>query len=184
LLKIQNNIKLMSFTLRIFGLIVFFSVSMLFGTVAEQTNENLQNLGGSMDYDRLKIKSYKHWDLYLHDNQCYLGRVFVLLKETESAEDFLAIEGEVRDEFFFIGQEVKVALNTLFKPDKMNYAALSNTSPAIHVHIVPRYKEAREFAGTVFKDTRWGQNYAPYDRSFVLQESILLEIRDALKGNL
>jgi len=132
----------------------------------------------------LKIKSYKHWDLYLHENQCYLGRTFVLLKEDEGVEDFLAIEGKTRDEFFQIGVEVKAVLNTLFKPDKMNYAALGNTSPAIHVHIVPRYKEEREFAGVSFKDTRWGQNYAPYDRSFVIEESVLFKIRDALKENL
>ena len=51
-----------------------------------------------MDYEQLKIKSYKHWDLYLHENQCYLGRVFVLLKNEERVEDFLAIDGEARDE--------------------------------------------------------------------------------------
>ena len=39
----------------------------------------------------------------------------------------------------------------------MNYVALSNTSPVIHMYIVPRYKEAREFVGIFFKDTRWGQ---------------------------
>ena len=137
-----------------------------------------------MDYNQLKINSYKHWDVYLHENQCYLGRVFVQLKEDESVEDFLDIEGEVRDEFFQIGKEIKTALKVLFKPDKMNYAALSNTSPVIHVHIVPRYEQAREFAGVTFKDARWGQNYAPYDRSFVLEKSILFKIKDVLKENL
>lgn len=38
--------------------------------------------------------------------------------------------------------------------------------------------------GVTFKDTRWGQNYAPYDRSFVIEESTLFKIRDALKGQL
>ncbi len=137
----------------------------------------------SMDYEKLKVKSYQHWDVYLHENQCYIGRVFVLLKE-EKVEDFMAIEGEVRDEFFFIGEQVKKALKTLFNPDKMNYAALSNVSEKIHVHIIPRYKEPREFNGKVFHDQRWGQNYAPYDRSFVLEESVLFEIRDALKEKL
>jgi diadenosine tetraphosphate (Ap4A) HIT family hydrolase len=137
-----------------------------------------------MDYELLKIKSYKHWDVYLHENQCYLGRVFVLLKDEEGVEDFLAIEGEVRDEFFHIGAKVKKALHVLFKPDKMNYAALSNVSSKIHVHIVPRYKDERQFGDVIFYDKRWGQNYAPYDRSFTLQESVLFEIRDALKGEL
>ncbi len=149
-----------------------------------QAASHVQEKESNVDYELLKIKSYKHWDLYLHENQCYLGRVFVLLKNEKGVEDFLAIEGEARDEFFQIGADVKAALKTLFQPDKMNYAALSNTSPAIHVHIVPRYEGSREFAGVIFKDTRWGSNYAPYDRSFELEESILFQIRDALKENL
>lgn len=136
-----------------------------------------------MDYEQLKIKTYKHWDVYLHENQCYLGRTFVLLKD-ETIEDFLAIEDETRAEFFQVGQDIKKALKILWQPDKMNYAALSNTSPAIHVHIIPRYKESRTFAGAVFKDERWGKNYAPYDRTFDCEESVLFQIRDALKSHL
>lgn len=138
----------------------------------------------AIDYEQLKIKSYKHWDVYLHENQCYLGRVFIFLKSDEGVEDFLAIEGEIRDEFFAIGKEIKAALKDLFKPDRMNYAALRNTSEKIHVHCVPRYKEVREFAGTVFTDTRWGKNYAPYDKSLVFELPILYKIRDAIKKQL
>lgn len=152
------------------------------GGAVEAAEQNQKEY--AVDYELLKIKSYKYWDLYLHENQCYLGRVFVLLKDENGVEDFLAIEGEARDEFFQIGADVKDALKTLFQPDKMNYAALSNTSPAIHVHIVPRYQGTRKFAGVIFKDTRWGSNYAPYDRSFELEESILFQIRDVLKESL
>jgi diadenosine tetraphosphate (Ap4A) HIT family hydrolase len=155
-----------------------------FGTTSVNAAEKVEHQGKSVDYEQLKIKSYKHWDVYLHENQCYLGRVFVQLKKADGIDDFLDIKGEVRDEFFRIGEEIKSALNTLFKPDKMNYAALSNVSPVIHVHIIPRYQEARTFAGKVFKDTRWGQNYAPYDRSFVVDEAVLFQIRDALKQQL
>jgi len=165
---------------RIFTLIIFFLVAM----ISLQAVERTQNQGVSVDYDQLKIKSYKYWDVYLHENQCYLGRVFVQLKEDEGVKDFLDIKGEVRDEFFQIGEEVKRALDILFKPDKMNYAALSNTSPKIHVHVVPRYQEDRQFSGQVFKDQRWGQNFAPYDRNFALEESVLFKIRDALKDHL
>ncbi len=95
---------------------------------------NTQVTGIIMDYEQIKIKSHKHWDLYLHENQCYLGRVFVLLKD-ENIEDFLAIEGETRGEFFQIGEDVKQALKTLFQPDKMNYVALSNSPYAKEVII-------------------------------------------------
>lgn len=134
-----------------------------------------------IDYEQLKIKSYTYWDVYLHENQCYLGRVFLQLRNDEGIEDLLAIDKAMQDEFFLVGNEVKTALKKLFNPDKMNYAALSNVSPRIHVHMVPRYKETRQFGGVVFKDQRWGQNFAPYDRSFVLEQPVLFEIRDALQ---
>jgi diadenosine tetraphosphate (Ap4A) HIT family hydrolase len=137
-----------------------------------------------MDYSLLKIKSYKYWDLYLHENQCYLGRTFILLRDDMGVDDFLSISGEVRAEFFEIGNQLKRALQALFKPDKMNYAALSNTSPNIHVHVVPRYKEPRTFGGKIFHDTRWGKNYAPYDKEFFVDEKLLFQIRDALKEKL
>lgn len=76
-----------------------------------------------VDYDQLKIKTYKHWDVYLHENQCYLGRVFVQLKDNKGVEDFLDIDGEVREEFFLIGSKIKSALKILFQPDKMNYVS-------------------------------------------------------------
>ena len=125
-------------------------LSILFFIAALDGAENKK-----MNYDLLKIKSYKYWDVYLHENQCYLGRVFLLLKDDKGVEDFLAIQGDVRAEFFQVGEKVKTALKILFKPDKMNYAALSNVSEKIHVHFVPRYKEAREFGGVTFKDQRW-----------------------------
>jgi len=137
-----------------------------------------------MDYGPLKVQSYTYWDVYLHENQCYLGRVFVQLRDRTGIEDFLAIEGAVRDEFFLIGKKVKGALKTLFQPDRMNYAALSNVSPEIHVHLVPRYKAPREFAGVRFVDARWGKNYAPADDMFVLEETTLFAIRDTLRKHL
>ena len=134
-----------------------------------------------MDYEKLKISSGKHWDVYLHENQCYIGRVFILLKNDAGIEDFLSIEGDIREEFFHMGDRLKGTLKRLFNPDKMNYAALSNTSEKIHVHCVPRYREPREFKGRVFKDERWGKNYAPYDRSFVIPENELIAIKEYLK---
>lgn len=138
-------------------------------------------MSSRMDYETLKIRSYSYWDVYLHENQCYLGRVFVLLKDDAGVEDFLEISPEAQKEFFKVGKDIKKALKHLFQPDRMNYAALSNTSSKIHVHLVPRYKDPREFQGKTFHDTRWGKNYAPYDKSYVIEESLLFQIRDALK---
>jgi hypothetical protein len=48
----------------------------------------------------------------------------------------------------------------------------------------PRYQEQREFGGITFVDQHWGKNYAPYDRSFVLELPMLYTIRDAIKAEL
>ncbi len=158
----------MTNTFRIFGLMIFFTGSML----------------QAVDYDQLKVKSYKHWDLYLHENQCYLGRTFAQLKPNEGAQDFIAIQGEAREEFFKIGKEINAVLNTLFRPDKMNYAVLNNDSEKIQVHFVPRYSQPREFLDVLFTDLYWHQNDELYDRSFALDEAALFKIRDVLMGNL
>lgn len=114
----------------------------------------------------------------------YLGRVFLQLKDGKGIDDFMVIKGPAHDEFFAVGEQIKKVLKDLFQPDKINYAALSNVSPTIHVHIIPRYKTPRSFAGVTFTDARWGSNYAPYDRSFVIDEQVLYTIRDAISKQL
>ena len=130
------------------------------------------------------LKSYTYWDLALHENQCYLGRVYVMLKSCEGVEDFLSIKGDVRDELFMIGEKIKDVLKILFSPDKFNIASLSNSCPLIHVHIIPRYETPRTFESIEFKDTRWGQNYAPYDKSFSMPTEVFLKLRDLLREKL
>jgi diadenosine tetraphosphate (Ap4A) HIT family hydrolase len=133
--------------------------------------------------DSLKIKDYTYWSLHLHECQCYLGRVYLLAK-TLTAEDFIEIKGPEREEFFELGKKIKTALETLFAPDKMNYAALSNVSPRLHVHFVPRYKEERFFREVKFVDERWGQNYAPYNKSFLLDPLIMDHLKHEIHNAL
>ncbi len=87
---------------------IFYVIARKMESVSRQPDSALDQVriteGKKMDYEKLKIKSYKYWDLYLHENQCYLGRVFVQLKDEKEVEDFLDIQGQVREEFFQIGQ--------------------------------------------------------------------------------
>lgn len=137
----------------------------------------------NIDFEKLKIKEYKLWDLYLNEFQCYLGRVCLVAKR-EDAKDFIEMTEEEREEFFNIAKDVNRVLKKLFKPDLMNYAALGNNFSHLHVHIIPRYEKERIFSGIKFEDKRWGSNYAPYDRDFKLSMKDLLVIRDALVSNL
>ena len=70
-----------------------------------------------MDYGQLLLKSTSFWEVYLHENQCYLGRIFLLLKEDEGVEDFLSISPEARDEFFlFWGPNSRPLSKNFFNP--------------------------------------------------------------------
>lgn len=136
-----------------------------------------------MPDENLKIKEYNHWVLYMRPNQYFLGRVYLWAKR-ENALDFLEMSHEEKEEFFDIGQKVKQVLKEVFNPDLMNYASLGNIDSHLHVHFIPRYKDARVFAGVEFVDERWGMNHAPYDYDFKLPEEVLFKIRDAIRAKL
>lgn len=133
-----------------------------------------------MDYKKLLIKEYKYWEVYLNENQCYLGKVYIWAKRKD-ALDFFDMTKEEIEEYFKIGKELKTALKKLFNPDLYNYATLANVTPHLHTHLIPRYSSIREFSGIIFKDERWGENYAPYNKEFKIPEEVLEKIRISLK---
>jgi len=138
-----------------------------------------------MDAKRLelvKIKDYKYWEVSLHENQAYLGRCVVWCKR-DGDVDFTEMTGEEREEFWEVMKKLKGALKKAFKPDRMNYASLANVAHHLHIHVIPRYKEARDFEGVKFKDGRWGQNYVPYE-DFVPENEMLIKIRNKIKEEL
>ncbi len=135
------------------------------------------------DYSSFRIKEFNHWDLYLHENQCYLGRTFLLAKDT-TALDFVEMSVDERNDFFAIATELREILEELFSPDKFNYAALGNVFRRLHVHIIPRYKTPRVFEGITFIDHQWGKNYAPYDKSFLINSGVQKSIINSIQGKL
>ncbi len=135
------------------------------------------------EFQKYKIKEYNHWEVYLHKNQCYLGRVYIWAKR-EDAVDLMQMTSEEREELFDVGHSVNKSLAELFKPNLMNYAALGNISTHLHLHVIPRYASPRQFEGIKFVDDRWGKNYAPYKYDFEIPESTLLKLKDIIKDKL
>ncbi len=140
----------------------------------------------SQDYERYKLKSYRYWDLYLHENQYYLGRVYIWLKR-DNINDLMDITNEERAELFEIGRQYRVVMDkyTKWKPDLYNWAALGNLESHnhhVHVHVIPRYKTARIVESIcTFTDKNWGKNYAPYDKEFKVSDDIMWSIYESLK---
>ena len=65
-----------------------------------------------------------------------------------------------------------------------DYASLGNTFRHLHVHLVPRYREPREFLGLTFVDARWGRNYDPHVCNLRPDPGQLLAIGAAVRGAL
>jgi len=102
-----------------------------------------------------------HWRLVLNENQATLGRVYLALKRHETDVTALAPD-ELLSLWQFAGQ-AKRALESLFAPDHFNYLFHMNLTPHVHMHLYPRYKTMRAFAGQTFTDTHYGDHYDPQE---------------------
>jgi diadenosine tetraphosphate (Ap4A) HIT family hydrolase len=130
-------------------------------------------------YADWEIKKFPLWSIYIHPNQCYLGRCFVVLNR--HLEDFFDITDEEKDEYFLVVKKLREGVKELFQPDLFNYAILQNNLNHVHLNFVPRYKGPRVVSGIQFTDERWGHNYSPYDKNFKISDELLIEIRDIIK---
>ena len=51
------------------------------------------------DYEKYPIKSYKYWSVYLHYNQSYLGRCYIVLNRSGNLDPYSDTTVEERAEF-------------------------------------------------------------------------------------
>jgi len=98
-----------------------------------------------------QIYSTDHWRVVVNHNQNKLGKCMVCLRRHDQDICNLS-ETEVCDLWTTI-RELKVALVRCFEPDHFNYAFLMNQDAHVHLHVVPRYRGTRMFAGIEFQDS-------------------------------
>ncbi|PIV46261.1 hypothetical protein COW09_00355 [bacterium (Candidatus Moisslbacteria) CG12_big_fil_rev_8_21_14_0_65_36_11] len=133
----------------------------------------------NQNYSKFLIKEYKHWSVYAHENQGYLGRC-VLWCKRENALDLADATKEEQEELFVILKALQNASQACFNPDWLNYAFLGNETRHLHGHFIPRYAKPKEFMGITFEDKLCGHNYKT-DHGFVTPEELLQEIKSQLK---
>lgn len=133
------------------------------------------------DFSKNLLKSYTYWDVYLHENQGYLGRCVIWCKRS-NAEDLTETTLEEREELFQILNVLRELVQRTFDVDWFNYSFLGNETRHLHCHFIPRYESKREFMGVIFEDTLYGHNYKT-DHSFETSEELLEAIRNELVKN-
>lgn len=134
-----------------------------------------------MDFNKLKITSGTYWEVFLHEDQTSIGRLYFWHKRTGG--DLLECPKEELIEFHELGNKIKSALTTLFKPDSYNYLSLNNVTKHLHIHMIPRYSKKIELFGIVFNDSSFGRSYKR-NPEFTIDEETLLKIKNKIKERL
>jgi diadenosine tetraphosphate (Ap4A) HIT family hydrolase len=132
------------------------------------------------DFSKNLVKGYRHWEIYVHENQGYLGRCVVWCKR-DDALDLADATPEEQAELFLVLRDLREAIAKVFQPDWLNYSFLGNETRHLHGHFIPRYANPKTFMNIVFEDKLYGHNYKT-DHSFKTSAELLAEVKDKLKS--
>ncbi len=134
----------------------------------------------SEDFLKNLVKEYKYWEVYIHENQSYLGRCVIWCKR-ENALDLTDATKKEQRELFLILHNLREAEKKAFQPDWFNYSFLGNETRHLHGHFIPRYAKPKTFMGIIFKDKLYGHNYKT-DHNFQTSTKLLAEVINRLKS--
>jgi diadenosine tetraphosphate (Ap4A) HIT family hydrolase len=134
------------------------------------------------DFSKNLIKVYEHWEIYVHENQGYLGRCVVWCKR-DNACDLADATPEEQTELFLALHDLRDATKKVFQPDWFNYSFLGNETRHLHCHFIPRYAQPKTFMDVVFEDKLYGHNYKT-DYGFKTPAKLLSEVKNKLRKEL
>lgn len=129
------------------------------------------------DFESLKLLSGEYWNVFLHEDQTVVGRVYFW--STDDVDDLLDVSAESLAEFHALGVRVRDALRTLYQPTQFNYLALGNKTPHPHIHLIPRYEHPITRYGHTFTDTNFGGSFQR-EKSLLIPDELYTAIRDDL----
>ncbi len=113
------------------------------------------------ELEKVQIKKFNYWTVYLNPNQSYLGRVYIILNR-HGPGDTTTLTDEEWTELKEIMDKFIKALKSLYSPDLISYLVLQNSDRNhFHFHIFPRYKEKRVMHGEDFVDELWEEGSLP-----------------------
>jgi diadenosine tetraphosphate (Ap4A) HIT family hydrolase len=99
------------------------------------------------------IREYDHWVVLLRPAQVTLGSLVLAAKSEAQAYSDLSPEA-FAEQARVVG-DIERALQSFCAYEKINYLMLMMVDSEVHFHVIPRYSEARTFAGTGFPDHGW-----------------------------
>ncbi len=126
------------------------------------------------------------WQVFLADDQTYLGRTVVVLKRRPCTSITEMSEAELVDLRNNVMLPFEAAVKKAFGAELFNWACLMNNAyqntppdPHMHWHVWPRYRDAVEVEGEGFVDEHFG-HYAP----LTTKRFVSSELRQAITSQL
>ena len=104
-------------------------------------------------YPATLLHELKHWAILLRPAQVTLGSLVLAAKSDATAYGQLP-----REAFAEQGEAVAVIERVLAefnRFERINYLMLMMVDPNVHLHVIPRYSEARQWNGVDFPDAGW-----------------------------
>ena len=101
-------------------------------------NEKLKSL-------MIKVKELRWSTVYLNRNQTLPGRCIVACKEHKT--EYFQLNPEANAGFFAELSLTALAIQNIFRPDKINYATYGDLVPHAHFHLVPKYRDKPHWGG-------------------------------------
>ncbi|HMG46578.1 MAG TPA: HIT family protein [Allosphingosinicella sp.] len=104
-------------------------------------------------YPDTLIAEYSHWAVLLRPQQATIGSLVVA--SVADIRRFSEVPREGFAELAEVIQQCESALSSMFAYDKINYLMLMMVDLQVHMHVIPRYAEVRDFAGVRCLDEGW-----------------------------
>lgn len=99
----------------------------------------------------------EHWFVLVSWQQHTLGTLLIVHKE--NIPRWSQISPEAAVDFLGVQKHVELVLDENFSPDHYNYIQAGNVTSHLHFHVIPRYKDVRNFAGHKFADKSFGDSF-------------------------
>lgn len=104
-------------------------------------------------YPETLIHEGRYWSVLLRSQQATLGALVLVCKEDVLQYSAITPAAFVEQGEMISG--IESMLTRAFGYQRINYMMLMMVDPHVHLHVLPRYDSAREFAGVAFSDAGW-----------------------------
>jgi diadenosine tetraphosphate (Ap4A) HIT family hydrolase len=141
----------------------------------------------SPEYQKYVAGEYPHWVVLVAQRQYCPGKV--ILWSREDVSELYQLSEPAWLELREVLHKVHEVLDTIFQPNLFNECKLGNSTPHLHLHVIPRYDSRRTafWRDRNYKDEFWGKNFfedGGYSDEARVPEEDVVALADMMRAHL